>query len=234
MMAFTLIELIVVVAILGILAILLLTNAQNFSKKGMAAKSMSNLRGITQALQTYTMENNGYFPFKRKYGGFYGSTDLWRILIGDGYLEDPVRQLNDPLDRRPWPTNDPDVYKNRCSYAVNDLLTGGRYGPQAPSNARQGVLKLQQVTADHSKVVVFLETENAGVAGSGNSALIGRGVGPMHFNSARRDLPAQRYDGGAHFSFLDGSVRWIETSKAPPVYTREFSEATFNPIRIEE
>lgn len=60
--AFTLIQLLVVVAIIGILAALVLPAATGMVKKSNATKSLSNLTQLGIALKLYSAENDGWFP----------------------------------------------------------------------------------------------------------------------------------------------------------------------------
>lgn len=59
---FTLIEILVVVAILGILAALLLPAISRVQENALVAKSTNSLRQIGAALRMYAGENNGFLP----------------------------------------------------------------------------------------------------------------------------------------------------------------------------
>jgi prepilin-type N-terminal cleavage/methylation domain-containing protein/prepilin-type processing-associated H-X9-DG protein len=63
--AFTLIELVVVIAIIGILASLLLPTLGKAKEAGRSAACLSNLRQIGIALQLYTQDNNNRLPEMR-------------------------------------------------------------------------------------------------------------------------------------------------------------------------
>jgi len=60
--AFTLIELMIVVAIIGILAALLLPALRGARDRALSAECMSNIRQLTQAALLYRDANDGYFP----------------------------------------------------------------------------------------------------------------------------------------------------------------------------
>ncbi len=60
--AFTLIELLTVIAIIGILAAILIPTVGAVRRKAAQAKAQSSLRQIGQAFYTYSQDNKGYFP----------------------------------------------------------------------------------------------------------------------------------------------------------------------------
>jgi prepilin-type N-terminal cleavage/methylation domain-containing protein/prepilin-type processing-associated H-X9-DG protein len=60
--AFTLIELLTVIAIIGILAAILIPTVGAVRKKAAQAKAQSGLRQIGQTFYTYSQDNKGYFP----------------------------------------------------------------------------------------------------------------------------------------------------------------------------
>lgn len=57
---FTLIELLVVVAIIGILATIVLASLSNARTRAQTAKTISELRNISQAFEIYEIDNNSY------------------------------------------------------------------------------------------------------------------------------------------------------------------------------
>ncbi len=74
---FTIVELLVVTAILAVLAALLLPSLRLAKEKGKAADCMNNLRQIYIAFAMHADDNDDYFPYT-----YY----WWRILGADGYL----------------------------------------------------------------------------------------------------------------------------------------------------
>lgn len=62
-LGFTLVELLVVVAIIGILAALLFPLGKSMMEKGNSTKCISNLRQIGGAIQQYSADNDGFFPY---------------------------------------------------------------------------------------------------------------------------------------------------------------------------
>lgn len=60
--AFTMMEVLVSVAVIGILAVLLLPTFSNIRKAGQSAACISNIRQLVAALVSYSVENDGYLP----------------------------------------------------------------------------------------------------------------------------------------------------------------------------
>lgn len=79
--AFTLVELLVVVAIISILAALLLPTLQGAIEQATRSTCMNNLRQVGYAMNLYANDNLDYFPpsydFQTSEGG---SSDLWRKI----------------------------------------------------------------------------------------------------------------------------------------------------------
>lgn len=61
--AFSMVELLVATAIMGVLAALLMSGLSGLTNKGKKAKCVSNLRQIGVGLMTYAAENNGDLPW---------------------------------------------------------------------------------------------------------------------------------------------------------------------------
>lgn len=60
--AFTLVELLVVVAIIGIIAAMLFPSIKQVYKRAQAATCISNLKQLANAFSTYAADNDGYYP----------------------------------------------------------------------------------------------------------------------------------------------------------------------------
>ena len=69
--SFTLIELLIVVAIIGILAAIAVPNFLNARSRANLARTWADLRTLVDALERYRMDNNAYIPDFDGLSGFY-------------------------------------------------------------------------------------------------------------------------------------------------------------------
>lgn len=80
---FTLIELLIVIAIIAILAAMLLPALQQARERGKSSKCVSNLKQLGMAAMLYTSDNHDYLP--PAYGGYTANTSergcTWASLI---------------------------------------------------------------------------------------------------------------------------------------------------------
>src|SRR5260370_34452084 len=108
--AFTLIELLIVIAIIAILAGIAIPALNSAFERAKATKDMSNLRQIGTATQMYMNDNNGVFP---------GSgTATWMLQLEQSrkYLSS-WRVLESPFDKRS--TSELGDATTRISYGIN-------------------------------------------------------------------------------------------------------------------
>ncbi|MBI1389085.1 MAG: prepilin-type N-terminal cleavage/methylation domain-containing protein [bacterium] len=96
---FTLIELLIVVAIIGILASIAVPNFLNAMTRAKVARSVSDIRGLSEALEMYRLDRNAYPPI---------FPPTW---MADRYisLTHPVAYMGsiplDPFNKRPTDTS---------------------------------------------------------------------------------------------------------------------------------
>ncbi len=79
--AFTLLELIVVMAIITILAAMLIPSISGARESARSASCMSNLKQIGVAMQIYVSENAGYYPWSGVAAPVAGLPDQWDYAI---------------------------------------------------------------------------------------------------------------------------------------------------------
>jgi len=133
--AFTLVELLVVVAILGILAALVFPLGKSMMEKGNSTKCISNLRQIGGAIQRYSAENDGFFPYSAgpSYTGSGNSYTFstWQAplayYLGIGQLSPSTRytsmaSYDNPAAKHPF--NCPSCKTNFRTYTANKYAMG--------------------------------------------------------------------------------------------------------------
>jgi len=119
---FTLVELLVVIAVVGILASLLLSVTFKIRQAGNSAKCVANLRQIGVAMTQYTSEHMGYFP--PHYGQPFFDPDNPSEMIGwAGHLAPYFGATNysGPVSAIFYCPSDPDAKKRppNAGYAYN-------------------------------------------------------------------------------------------------------------------
>ena len=115
--AFTLVELLVVIGIIGVLISILLPVLSKVRAQAAAVSCMSNLRGLGQAITIYTDGNKGVYPPYRMpnsvtrksiygIGGMDVFRPRWYELLG-GCVKRYANQHPQPIDDDTWTIGDP-------------------------------------------------------------------------------------------------------------------------------
>ena len=114
--AFTLIELVIVIAVTFILGALVLRVSSGVIERGKATKDMSNLRQIGAATQMYMNDNDGVFP------GSTTATWMSKLELNQKYLS-AWRVLESPFDKRS--TSELGNAATAISYGINSNVYSG-------------------------------------------------------------------------------------------------------------
>ncbi|WP_395138079.1 H-X9-DG-CTERM domain-containing protein [Armatimonas sp.] len=185
---FTLIEIIIVIAIIGILSGILLPVISASQRKSRATKCISNMHQISIALRIYTDDYDGYYPSHR----------IWEAKKIQGLnnnLACPEAQGNWRFERDDYPKYGVPGYglNSNLTYIAETLplsTTG------VPSENKIGQPGLVILLTDAPYKVATLS-----------------GYDPFLFNEAgRQDAPEKswlRHSGGAHYLFCDGHIKWL-------------------------
>ena len=186
--AFTILELLVVVAIIGILAALVIASFPRFIQRGQMAQSLSNLRQIGVAFQLYANDNDFSLP------GRIDEGNKWPALLVN-YLGDDPKVYADPADDRNYlaEKNDPIANnRNNTSYIMNGYNDLGAYDD--PS-----VTIKANVVEQPSKTILAAAQKH-----SGNFY--------MDFveKNEEKVLNKRLYGDGSTYLFVDGSSRFIK------------------------
>lgn len=143
---FTLIEMLVVIAIIGILASLLMPSLHQALSTAKSVSCQNNLRQLNFGMVGYTSENNSWFPSTFTWNrrdlnaGWSSATKTTagiRIYMGsDDANLDPVF----------WGCPDSPDYGNKITYSMNDRLGGIYQWPPQPPRRQLNKLKDPQDT----------------------------------------------------------------------------------------
>lgn len=85
--AFTLIELLIVVAIIAILAAIAVPNFLEAQVRSKVSRSLSDLRTVATGLEIYAVDNVGKYPYTQNVGAL-----IW-VIPGGAPIDDPTQQI---------------------------------------------------------------------------------------------------------------------------------------------
>lgn len=202
------VELLTTVAIVGMLAVLLVSSVKNIQTSAMSVNCLSNLRQISAGLHSFAAENGGRFPG-------YGQTwqERWMQKVSPYLNLAPEKAYQEALYHCP-------------------LVPKGRYKPGA-SNPGEGIYGLSiaiapldssigasiQTIANPSKKILLADKNYAAYrgigAGGGGPILQSTAPFPQHIEGAaanhRKDGdPSHGPSGPTNYLFVDGHVETLE------------------------
>ncbi len=223
--AFTLIELLTVIAILGLLAAILIPTVGSIRTKADRTASASNLRQWASALLLYAGENKHRIPYE---GGedqpSWSQTkrpqeeNSWFNALPPYVGEQPLSELTTRGEREAMlrtssihysPGSNPDERRNRLkpqfSYMMNSQIYSD--GENAPSDSGNDLIRLNNIP-EPSKTIFMTETRASTDDGAPNEEAkrVARAKG-------RNNSISFRYGGQTNVVFLDGSVVVVDSEK---------------------
>ena len=84
--AFTLIELLTVIAIIGILAAIIIPTVGKVRESARTTQGISNLRQIGSAIHLYTAQNRDQLPYGTEYNAGGSAVTDWALRLSAGYI----------------------------------------------------------------------------------------------------------------------------------------------------
>lgn len=189
--AFTLVELLTVIAIIAVLASLVFTASQSVSKNRDQTAALSNMRQVGIGFMLYAGEHDYELP-----GRTQGQADRWPKLLSE-YLKD-TRVFAAPGDPQNWLARNVDPLsnsQNNTSYIMNGYNDAGTMDDPNIS------IRVNRFPA--TSTIILLGTPNAGSRHFYMDFLEGKNGNHVDI------LNLTAYGDGSDYVFADGSARFI-------------------------
>ena len=185
--AFTLIEVLIVLAIIGILAAILLPVFNTARNSAQATTCRSNLRQIGLALELYVNDNNRFYPS--------------RMLIGSpgncGWANSVARYVKaNKIFFCPVVSHA--SYQSACQ-----IPEDGDYLFNSPDVKHTNQLHQGRIKAP-TQMILVLEGRHIG-----NFTYVDAGTGPISPEDLEGVGVALRHNGGSNVLFADGHTKWL-------------------------
>ncbi len=203
---FTLVELLVVVAIIAILMAILLPALRGARERARSVRCMSNTRNFAQALAQYAVEFDEYVVVSHSWS--YPQGQAWPIEL-KGYLKNlEVYWCPSAGKATQWDGEYFAPYDRRFSYGVNDWgwwESGLDMGLAASETAPPTfVRKRMSAFKNPTEMIAFLDSNASGVW----DAVVDPGGDPGSYD-LDGEGPGYRHMMGANVIFLDGHAQWF-------------------------
>jgi prepilin-type processing-associated H-X9-DG protein/prepilin-type N-terminal cleavage/methylation domain-containing protein len=212
-LAFTLLELLAVIVILGVLISLLVPEAAKFRKTALSAACVSNLKTATAAMRLYIAEGSNLSQFKKTneiysfLGGSWPGDDTWSaMLVAGGYISDR-RVLRCPAGAALTSITDPRWFYE--TYGLNMVTQPGLSVGEVVSNGgfSGGVFHLNASIVERpSRLILLADSRAPQVDKNGKPTQRFR----LLMSASPTDAMDLRHNGRANASFLDGHVSALD------------------------
>jgi len=218
--AFTLVEILVVLAIMGILAVLLLPAVSSFDTQAKQARCVSNLRRIAAAFHTYAADNGGRFPYAfgdpapdpSASGGW---NNTWASRVAP-YLDAKGNSARESAaDILSCPSRTEAVSANVATYGINSYMRVGFGGWVIEPNDPKWNYLVARVP-DPSRIILVGDMQAANdetlPTADKQSYMGSQGRGPGFRHGAKNATNVDQHT-LANMAFCDGHVESLDASK---------------------
>jgi prepilin-type N-terminal cleavage/methylation domain-containing protein len=200
--AFTLVEVLVVIALVAILAALILGPLQGMIKRGHSAVTASNLKQLAAAMHTYAADNGGFLPTDMAAGGPFWIKELWQII----YPDKPYKPMTSQQHG--------DFYKGTVFHtpAIEIIAADGRLPRSFGANARVRVHSVGSYNSalgnDRARLITIPFPSKA--------FYLAESVSSVQVDFSTRDTQLNfRNDGRGWFLFVDGHLELLAREDVP-------------------
>jgi prepilin-type processing-associated H-X9-DG protein/prepilin-type N-terminal cleavage/methylation domain-containing protein len=189
--AFTLVELLAVIAVVGVLAGILVPVVSAVRAKARSTQCLSNMRQVGTASLLYLSDQKGRLPSSSHDRNPDGTSRSWRetlkTYLGPTFIGRCPARPDHPHD---------------VTYGWNDFLTN----PSGPS-AGQGILF--NACRQPSATLMLAEVTDEGISDHLHFRSSSRGI---TLNSFRQEARLDVHGGGSNYLFVDGHVANLSSS----------------------
>lgn len=213
--AFTLVELLTVIAVLAVLAALILSGINVLRERANEAKCVSNLRQIGVGIRLYSNDNDGKIPTSAAPSSMPGTDSFceWIALLHNGGYVDTYEIYACPSDAatRTKIVNEENI---QVSYGINETL--------ANPNFSTSFKRMQQLT--RAPVMPLVADSTVPIITGYTAAFRGRvaNANGTGYSPAASVNPAlSRHNSGSAVCFVDGHVTLVDQEKAMNGYRED-------------
>ncbi|BCM93846.1 hypothetical protein IAD21_05737 [Abditibacteriota bacterium] len=203
--AFTLIELLTVIAIIALLAAILFPVFSQAREKARGVSCVSNLRQMGMALVQYTQDYDGHMPNNDNSGGG-GRWESTFDMMKSYYKSDQILMCPSATETDKFYLFS-DTTRPRCSYSINNT-----YWNDSTDKTFEKPGMLESAFTDPSNTVFMGDSKAESSGNAWGFQVTGyqyMATTPITQGSSAQGSFSYRHRGGANFVFFDGHVKWL-------------------------